>query len=294
MIHGAGYGFIQLTMVNAADCQMQLIARDGVFHYTPYIQIDTIVMVQGSRSDVAIKCSTPGIRTFQIKPNNAFDKLLSTINPYSQDQVFYIDVQAGNTTTQRDFPTSQAPLPTYLNTLQNAQVSKGKKGLTRITLAQELNGKFAINKIQFPGWEAQEYIEELCVNHVYEFITDPPQLTLPMLRQPKNPVPPHPYHQHINHLQIYDNTDPTGTIVRQHEWRDVIPALQNFGVTFRFNATEYTGKVVVHCHILEHEDGGMMGLFLITPNCTASQISSATSITMLDFVFVFFCVLALQ
>src|SRR5690348_8678313 len=36
-IHAAGYDIVQLQMTNFDDCEMQLIARDGVFHYTPYL-----------------------------------------------------------------------------------------------------------------------------------------------------------------------------------------------------------------------------------------------------------------
>ena len=31
-----------------------------------------------------------------------------------------------------------------------------------------------------------------------------------------------------------------------------------------FQTDYYTGKQVIHCHILEHEDAGMMGQFTVT------------------------------
>ena len=29
--------------------------------------------------------------------------------------------------------------------------------------------------------------------------------------------------------------------------------------------TDYTGKFMIHCHMLDHEDNGMMATFKVTP-----------------------------
>lgn len=68
----------------------------------------------------------------------------------------------------------------------------------------------------------------------------------------------HPYHQHVNHFQVVGSmfsTASTDHIYRIGEWRDVIPALY---VTVRFKPWDFTGTVVLHCHLLEHEDEGIV------------------------------------
>ena len=80
-------------------------------------------------------------------------------------------------------------------------------------------------------------------------------------------------------------------ITRLGEWRDVMPAA-NIRVRVspllpthrqlsvpavhhgalraaqvRFPTADFVGGIITHCHILEHEDGGMMGQFMIHGVC---------------------------
>jgi FtsP/CotA-like multicopper oxidase with cupredoxin domain len=36
-------------------------------------------------------------------------------------------------------------------------------------------------------------------------------------------------------------------------------------IVIRIHFTNYTGRTVVHCHILNHEDAGMMAILEIVP-----------------------------
>ncbi|GAA5034703.1 multicopper oxidase domain-containing protein [Actinopolymorpha pittospori] len=38
------------------------------------------------------------------------------------------------------------------------------------------------------------------------------------------------------------------------------PVGQDGKIVIRIHFTDYAGKTVYHCHILNHEDGGMMGV----------------------------------
>lgn len=80
----------------------------------------------------------------------------------------------------------------------------------------------------------------------------------------------HPFHIHVNPFQVIDvtgippgdpswNTDPS-------VWWDVFRLPPKGEVTIRIHfRPDITGKTVYHCHILPHEDNGMMGNVLITP-----------------------------
>ena len=106
-------------------------------------------------------------------------------------------------------------------------------------------------------------------------------------------VPFHPYHQHINPFQIQEfynfaneripgATNPdiedyvtasVQTWYQVGDWQDTLqyPAfnkaesLSSFtAVRFRFQADSFTGHMVQHCHLLFHEDQGMMAQFNVT------------------------------
>jgi suppressor of ftsI len=72
----------------------------------------------------------------------------------------------------------------------------------------------------------------------------------------------HTFHIHINDFQI---TKLNGQPVHRIEFDDnvAIPPIQNGipgSVTMRYRPTDFTGKFVFHCHVLGHEDNGMMAV----------------------------------
>jgi len=71
----------------------------------------------------------------------------------------------------------------------------------------------------------------------------------------------HPFHMHVNSYQIANA--PTNTLngyFQQGDWHDTLLALDET-TNVRFQTDIFTGKMVFHCHILEHEDEGMMQLY---------------------------------
>jgi FtsP/CotA-like multicopper oxidase with cupredoxin domain len=74
---------------------------------------------------------------------------------------------------------------------------------------------------------------------------------------------PHPFHAHAIQWQVLDRNGraPTGP---ETGWKDTV--LLRPGETLRmigrFGPRNY-GKYVYHCHVLEHEDAGMMGRFVV-------------------------------
>jgi FtsP/CotA-like multicopper oxidase with cupredoxin domain len=65
---------------------------------------------------------------------------------------------------------------------------------------------------------------------------------------------PHPFHIHVNPFQMV-NAD--GTL---GEWRDTIIIPPGGELRMRTRIERFTGRFVLHCHILPHEDRGMMQL----------------------------------
>ena len=67
----------------------------------------------------------------------------------------------------------------------------------------------------------------------------------------------HPFHIHVNDFQVVEiNGEP----VDAYSWEDTTP-IPAFGeVVIRTRFLDFPGKFVYHCHLLDHEDQGMMGV----------------------------------
>ncbi|BCI92816.1 hypothetical protein NIIDMKKI_80220 [Mycobacterium kansasii] len=80
----------------------------------------------------------------------------------------------------------------------------------------------------------------------------------------------HPIHIHVNPFQVVDiHGIPPGDTSWQTEpdvWWDTfrLPPFGRYTLRMYFRP-DVTGMTVYHCHILPHEDRGMMGLLMIDP-----------------------------
>jgi hypothetical protein len=98
----------------------------------------------------------------------------------------------------------------------------------------------------------------------------------------------HPFHIHINPMWVLriDVPDENGTlhnILPQPCWMDTVPIPRNGGrVVFRTRFDDFVGRWVHHCHILLHEDMGMMQVMECTDDPQRanyrprSKVASAT------------------
>lgn len=87
----------------------------------------------------------------------------------------------------------------------------------------------------------------------------------------------HPFHIHVNPFQVVSILDPNGKDVSvwgvpddaggkpdpqypglQGAWKDTLWVKGGYKITVRTRYERYIGAFVIHCHILDHEDKGMM------------------------------------
>jgi FtsP/CotA-like multicopper oxidase with cupredoxin domain/peroxiredoxin len=70
----------------------------------------------------------------------------------------------------------------------------------------------------------------------------------------------HPFHIHVNPFEIYSilDTNDVETLTDGPIWRDTFAMPQGYTIKFRTRYETYAGEFVQHCHILDHEDRGMM------------------------------------
>jgi FtsP/CotA-like multicopper oxidase with cupredoxin domain len=71
----------------------------------------------------------------------------------------------------------------------------------------------------------------------------------------------HPMHLHVWPMQIIEQS---GQPVKTIMWQDVVNIPARSTVRVRIAFDDFSGRTVYHCHILDHEDSGMMGV--ITAN----------------------------
>ena len=70
----------------------------------------------------------------------------------------------------------------------------------------------------------------------------------------------HPFHIHINAFQVIDRN---GQPEPFRAWKDTINVNPGEVVRIRTRYNDFAGKTAFHCHILDHEDAGMMGILAI-------------------------------
>ncbi|MEC4985298.1 MAG: multicopper oxidase family protein [Oscillatoria sp. PMC 1068.18] len=70
----------------------------------------------------------------------------------------------------------------------------------------------------------------------------------------------HPFHVHINPFQVISRN---GQPEPYRSWKDTVLVRTGETVRIRIPFRDFTGKTVYHCHILDHEDLGMMGNLVI-------------------------------
>ncbi len=81
----------------------------------------------------------------------------------------------------------------------------------------------------------------------------------------------HPFHIHQNpcwvlRVEVPDENGNLVNILDKPRWQDAIWIPRNGGrIVFRSRFPDYVGTYVNHCHILLHEDNGMMQVIEITP-----------------------------
>ena len=70
----------------------------------------------------------------------------------------------------------------------------------------------------------------------------------------------HPFHLHVNPFQVISRA---GRPEAQRRWKDTVLVKAGEEVRIRVAFRDFTGRTVYHCHNLDHEDLGLMGVLMI-------------------------------
>jgi len=268
-----GLELAEISGEEAAECEMQLVAKDGIYLPKFPRQITYVHLFAGARADFAIQCWCPvGAdecwTKFQSSRRNHFTQYKMRdgflISPaVHEGDVLRVKVLGKTRPGSPLSPPSGSTVnrPCYLRDLRNEDVpTKNKHTLYMHSEMMAWDSKGYRNgdlKVmpELPEDEEQmknEAMGEVPINSVIE-------LTIRGTTE-------HPFHLHVNPFQMmgYNPTRLSAEIKEYYQdgdWHDTIlsPEFQGKDITIRFLTHKFDGEMVAHCHTLSHEDMGMIG-----------------------------------
>jgi FtsP/CotA-like multicopper oxidase with cupredoxin domain len=221
----------EITMTtNTAGCSWQLLAKDGVYvSPAPRTLVDgTLYFAPGNRVDVVLKCTGTG--TVVLGSDDYTTMVTFTVTAGTDD--------AG------DLPVFTPYRPNYIADVYN-YAGIDTTTITQFGFSQSAGScVVTVNNAQ-TVWDKTTMLGTLTVGKVYAF--------------PVSADDKHPFHLHVNSVQLKGVTDSTGWF-QEGDWQDVV--YRHSGVDFDYYVVpidRYYTKYVVHCHFLPHEDKGCMG-----------------------------------
>ncbi|CAJ1966398.1 unnamed protein product [Cylindrotheca closterium] len=255
-------GNLDFSIVAQGGCEMQLLAKDGIYIRDYPRAIDMAPIVPGGRADIMVRCRDPSTYYSISGQGGTLATIVTT------------DVEVESS----DLEAWEPPYPAYLSDLRGATVSPGCSCTT------EFDGTDTVNGIAF------EYGLTLHTSYLGAVVE----------RVMGGQANEHPYHQHVYPFQLTTGYNNNRDAYNQiGDWHDVVMG----DGTIRYSPTEFTGKLMVHCHRLIHEDLGMMAMEQVgeqeggTCSCTAAPglglgaiIGIAAGAVLIVAIIVGFCV----
>ncbi|MGA5703946.1 multicopper oxidase family protein [Peterkaempfera bronchialis] len=218
--------------VQLAGQQFQVIAQDG-YPVDRVYAADTLLIAAGARFDVLVRGGAPGrtlLRTLAYNTGPAGDAFpqatLATL------------VSAGAPMHPAALPSAFAP---------RVDLSRATPAARRTLVFSENQAgtEFYINGRQY---DPNRVDVRSRLNTVEEWT----------VRNDSDEE--HSFHVHVDHFQVLSVN---GRPVHGHGLVDTTNVPARGSLVLRIRFSDYTGRTVLHCHILNHEDAGMMAVLEI-------------------------------
>ncbi|HEX5724184.1 MAG TPA: multicopper oxidase family protein [Longimicrobiaceae bacterium] len=281
----ATYRLIVGSGPSAAAPALYDIARDGV-QYAPQnydtIPDDTLLVWPGSRLDVFAQAPlAEGTHTLKAVRVSQRASGRGRRPGAGADTValFQVRVVSGSRTVPSVLPTALPPLPPFLANLDTTV--RDTSAFVQFTDVGAVPTSLSNPVAVYLGTDSTPY---------QKYDPDSVFLDLPLdgtqLWKVSNASAigvNHPFHIHINPFQVVavvqpDTADPNSWLYAQLNaaaargfpiWLDTVPLPLSNGsdlgyIVIRQQYADFTGKFVMHCHILGHEERGMMQLLEVT------------------------------
>jgi FtsP/CotA-like multicopper oxidase with cupredoxin domain len=235
-----------LAITIPSACKAVLLAKDGVYLPFGSREVSVIKFAAGNRADIALSCSI-GVHTLSSSPDEAGgggggggDDLGGPMEAFPNYDVMTVDwKEAGGGSAASSLPALTYNAPAYLKDLTSTDADETfDKGI-------DINGTPGGCEFPCGVYEHNTVLNYMSVNKVQEFSVN---------------AGAHPFHMHINHMQLIQvGDDGWGG---WHQEGDFLDTFLGTG-TVRFTTDTFTGEVIMHCHLLVHEDNGCMTHMMI-------------------------------
>ncbi|KPQ32979.1 MAG: putative multicopper oxidase [Phormidesmis priestleyi Ana] len=265
-------GLLRLRLLNASpsrffrlsleDHPLHLIATDGGAIATP-VALSEVVLAPGERVEVLVQGNqAPGEYRLLNKPfNPAQSGMMGDRTHTTQAETVATLTYNSQTTSAQtaNVQTTQIPLPTQLipvEPLPEPQITRqfvlnhgmGKGMMGKGMMSGERMGGGMVFLINGQAFDPDRIDTQVTLNTIEDWeITNTGSMA-------------HPFHVHTNKFQIVSQN---GQPMLYPAWKDVVSISPGESVRIRMAFRDYTGKTVYHCHVLDHEDRGMMGILEI-------------------------------
>jgi FtsP/CotA-like multicopper oxidase with cupredoxin domain len=230
--------------ISVDGAMLTVISLDGIT--LPMAKtLSSLTLAPGNRADIILRFDAEG--SFQLK-KGAFTN--GAGNPNPQATLAWIDVSGPN--QHMSLPT-RLTTPAQLPTILPSEVTEKRSLVYEMpdtggpVIGGQVAPNFTINGVRFDPAVINQTIP---LNAVVEWTLQ------------NNGAAFHSHHIHINPFQVIATS--TGQLngfpLTEPVWLDTvgIPALGSVTVRQRF--VDFKGSFVLHCHVLVHEDIGMMAL----------------------------------
>lgn len=284
------FKFAPASTSSSSNMQFKQTAQDGVqLAWANYSKSDngtqTVRMSPANRVDLLVQApAAPGCYVLQTTATNPVPLLYINVTSDS------VSPAMGFPATQSDYP----PMPRFLENIPASSIYVKREIVysSRKGVAVTPNGR-ALTQFLIDGKQFEDQI----VNQVMRVDTSE---EWKIVNADENNNIAHPFHIHINPFQIVEIYDPTGFYnngtplhvvfddpktqpPNQFVWWDTfgippakvtkdsggkITSVDPGYFRMRTRFVDFTGMYVQHCHILAHEDRGMMQLLEVVPNKT--------------------------
>ena len=245
-------GLLRLRLVNGSNARfwrlaleghrLHLIATDGGALEQP-LAIEDLLLVPGARADVLVQISPTGGQ-FRLR-NRSYNRVgrrmmgMRRMVASSQGEETIATIQTHGTTTPVALPRELLPIQPLNNPVRT------RRFVMNHGMAPGMGMMFLING---QPYDHQRIDTRVRLGDIEEW-----DLV-------NTGVMDHPFHVHVNPMQVISRN---GEPERLLAWRDVVLVRAGATVRVRTQFRDFSGRSVYHCHILDHEDMGMMGNLLI-------------------------------
>lgn len=239
VLHAGDAQFLPLT---ADGLELYEVGRDG----NPLPKADQVTSVDlapGNRVNILVKAQKVG--TYELR-RPAFsqgkqplpDMLLAEIVVIAADD----SRVARHIRFGRDVPAGPLPKNRILTDIADGEITGRRQFVLGVSTVKGFfhDTEFTINGEPFDP-QRDDVVAKLGAVEEWTFVNTTPY--------------PHPLHIHVNPFQVIDVN---GVPDPRKPWLDTVAVPAAGTLRFRTRFTDFSGRYVMHCHILPHEDTGMM------------------------------------